>query len=98
MTNFFKLSELSENTLIGRDVGEKTRKKIKQLIEKHQNIVIDMENKSSLSPSFVDEAIVMLVIELGKQDFSRQVKLINLNRGIKSLMNSILHDKMQKAS
>jgi hypothetical protein len=98
MTNFFKLSELSENTLIGRDVGEKTRKKIKQLIAKHQNIVIDMENKSSLSPSFVDEAIVMLVIELGKQDFSRQVKLINLNRGIKSLMNSILHDKMQKAS
>ena len=94
----FKLSELSENTLIGRDVGEKTRKKIKQLIAKHQNIVIDMENKSSLSPSFVDEAIVMLVIELGKQDFSRQVKLINLNRGIKSLMNSILHDKMQKAS
>lgn len=95
--NSFKLSELSANTLVGRDIGKQTRDKIKTLIQKHSNIIIDMENKSSISPSFLDEAIVMLVIEYGKVDFNKYVKLININIGIKSLMNTILHDKVKRA-
>lgn len=97
MMNSFKLSELSENTLVGRDIGKQTREKIKMLIQKYTNIIIDMENKSSISPSFLDEAIVMLVIEYGKVDFNKYVKLININIGIKSLMNTILHDKVKRA-
>ena len=96
MTNSFKLSELSENTLVGRDIGKQTRNKIKMLIHEHTNIIIDMENKSSISPSFLDEAIVILVIEYGKINFNKQVKLININIGIKSLMNTILHDKTKR--
>lgn len=96
MMNSFKLSELSENTLVGRDIGKQTRNKIKILIQKHTSIIIDMENKSSISPSFLDEAIVMLVIEYGKVNFNKYVKLININIGIKSLMNTILHDKSKR--
>jgi len=96
MMNFFKLSDISANTLVGRDVGKETREKIKSLIKQYHNITIDMENKASLSPSFVDEAIVMLVLEYGKVNFSKQVKLVNLNNGTKSLMNAILNDKLSK--
>ena len=95
--NSFKLSELSVNTLVGRDIGIQTRDKIKTLIQQHSDIIIDMENKSSISPSFLDEAIVMLVVEYGKVDFGKYVKLININIGIKSLMNTILHDKVKRA-
>ncbi len=97
MMNSFKLSELSVNTLVGRDIGKQTRDKIKTLIQQHSDIIIDMENKSSISPSFLDEAIVMLVVEYGKVDFGKYVKLININIGIKSLMNTILHDKVKRA-
>lgn len=94
--NSFKLSELSENTLVGRDIGKQTRSKIKKLIQKHTNIIIDMENNNSISPSFLDEAIVMLVIEYGKVDFNKHIKLVNINIGIKSLMNILLHDKIKR--
>ncbi len=96
MMSFFKLSELSEDTLIGRDIGQKTREKIKDLLTEHKSLTIDMENKSSLSPSFVDEAIVMLVIEYGKEGFGERIKLVNLNRGVRGLMNSMLHDRLRE--
>ena len=96
MTNSFKLSELSENTLVGRDIGKKTRQHIEDLILKHENIIIDMEDNKSISPSFLDEAIIALVLQYGKVEFSKKIKLFNLNNGIKSMMNSILHDKVQK--
>lgn len=96
MMSFFKLSELSENTLVGRDIGKKTREKIKKLLTEHNHLTIDMENNNSLSPSFLDEAIIMLVIEYGKEDFSKHIRLVNINNSIKNLMNSILHDKLQR--
>ncbi|MFA7611660.1 MAG: STAS-like domain-containing protein [Sulfurimonas sp.] len=96
--NSFKLSELSESTLVGRDIGKITREKIQILLKEHSEITIDMENKSSISPSFLDEAIVMLVIEYGKENFNKRIKLININNGIKNLMNTILHDKLHRSS
>lgn len=94
--NSFKLSELSENTLVGRDIGKKTREKIKNLLLEYDDVTIDMENNNSLSPSFLDEAIIMLVVEYGKEEFNKHIRLININTAIKNLMNSILHDKLQR--
>jgi hypothetical protein len=96
MTNFFKISELSKNTLVGRDIGKETRLKIKDLLSEHETIIIDMENSKQFSPSFIDEAIVKLVIELGKEEFKRSLKLINISEGMKSLMNSILHRNLNR--
>ena len=96
MKNFFKLSELAESTLIGRDIGERTRHKIKDLVKDSGQVTIDMENNSSLSPSFLDEAIVTLVVEYGKEKFHKHIQLININSGIKVLMNSMLQAKLQR--
>lgn len=96
MTNSFKISELSENTLVGRDIGEETRLKIKNLLLEHKTLIIDMENSNKFSPSFIDEAIVKLVIELGKEEFKRSIQLINISESMKSLMNAILHRHLTK--
>jgi len=96
MTNSFKISELSKNTLVGRDIGKETRLKIKDLLSKHDTIIIDMENSNQFSPSFIDEAIVKLVIELGKEDFKKRLQLINITEGMKNLMNSILHRNLNR--
>ncbi len=96
MMNSFKISELSPGTLVGRDIGEKTRLKIKELLLEHKTLIIDMENLNKLSPSFLDEAIIKLVIEYGKQEFSQRIQLININEGMKSLMNTLLHKNLNK--
>lgn len=96
MKTSFKLTELSENTLVGRDVGMKTRNKIKALLEDDLRITIDMENKSDISMSFIDEAIVSLVLEYGKERFSDQIKLKNIHNNTRGLMNFILRDKQKR--
>jgi hypothetical protein len=73
-----------------------TRQKIKGLLEKHPNIIIDMENKSDISLSFLDEAIVTLVLEYGKERFSREIKLENIHVNTREVMNFILHDKQKR--
>ncbi|XOF32921.1 MAG: STAS-like domain-containing protein [Candidatus Electrothrix sp. YB6] len=96
MKNSFKLSELSENTLVGRDIGMKTRHKIKDLLKDYSNLTIDMEDKSDISLSFLDEAIVSLVLEYGKARFSNQIKLKNVHCNIRHMMNFILNDKQKR--
>lgn len=92
----FKLSEISPNTLVGRDVGKKIREKIKLLIEENEKIEIDMENKTNISPSFLEEAIVLLVIDLGKENFKNKISLININLSIKTLMNNMLSKRIKR--
>lgn len=96
MMTSFKLSEISKNTLVGRDIGQQVREKIRSLSTECNGIIIDMENKTAISPSFLDEAIVSLVLEYGKENFSKHIQLININSGIKSLMNTILADRIAR--
>lgn len=96
MMNSFKISELSTGTLVGRDIGKKTRFKIKELLLEHTTLIIDMENLNTFSPSFLDEAIIKLVIEYGKEEFNKRIQLINIHEGMKSLMNTLLHKNINK--
>ncbi len=92
----FKLSEISPNTLVGRDVGKKIRKDIQGLVEQHGSIEIDMEDKTNISPSFLEEALVLLVLEYGKDNFKNKIILSNINKGIKALMNSMLSSRLKR--
>ncbi len=92
----FKLTELSEDTLVGRDIGLKIRHKIKALLEEYSTVTIDMENKSDISLSFLDEAIVTLVLEYGKERFSNSIELKNIHNNTRGLMNFILRDKQKR--
>lgn len=96
--NTFKLTDISKNTLVGRDIGKKIREKLISLIEEHNFIIIDMENKVDISPSFLEEAFVLLVINYGKDEFKNKANFININTGIKSLMNSMLSQRLKRGN
>ena len=97
MKTFFKLSEIAQNTLVGRDIGKQTREHIQELVTEHGQIEIDMENKTSISPSFLEEAFVLLVLKYGKENFKEVITLTNINDGIKSLMNSMLAKRIERS-
>ena len=96
--SIFKITDLTSNTLSNREHGRKIRAKIKDLISKNGNITIDMQNLTSFTPSFLDEVIITLVVELGKKEFKEKVELINLNSSLKSLLNSMLSNKLKNVA
>lgn len=96
MTNFFRLTEISSSTLSNRENGRKVREKILKLVRQSGQITIDMENISTVTPSFLEEAIVKLVVELGKDRFKQTVELVNLNDAIREMMNIMLSNQLKR--
>lgn len=96
MMNSFKLTAISNGLLGRRENGTKTREKIKSLILENECIEIDLENTSQISPSFLEEAIVKLVTDLGKDDFKKSIKLININSSIRDMMNTMLASQIRR--
>jgi hypothetical protein len=91
--NTFKITDLSPTLLGSRQIGRDTRDKILNIIKEQGSITIDMQNSTAITPSFLEEAIVMLVFELGRVRFKKVVELINVNPSIKILMNRMLSNK-----
>lgn len=96
MTNSFKISEITGGVLGRRENGEKARNKIQLLVEDFEKIIIDFENLTSISPSFLEEAIVKLVIYYGKDDFKTKIEFININPSVKSTMNTMLANQLRR--
>lgn len=96
MMNSFKLTTISNGLLGRRENGVVTREKIKSLILKHGSIEIDLENTSQISPSFLEEAIVKLVTDLGKDNFKKDVILTNINTSVKDMMNTMLASQIRR--
>ena len=94
--NTFRITEITSTTLSGREYGEEVRNRIVSLVSKSEKpITLDLENLSSFTPSFLEEAIVKLVFVFGKDNFKENINLINVNHSIKSLMNFMLSNQMK---
>ena len=96
MTNSFRLTEISSSTLSNRENGRKVREKILNLARQSGQITIDMENISTVTPSFLEEAIVKLVVELGKDRFKQTIELVNLNDALREMMNMMLANQLKR--
>lgn len=96
MTNSFRLTEISSSTLSNRENGRKVREKILNLAQQSGQITIDMENISTVTPSFLEEAIVKLVVELGKDQFKQTIELVNLNDALREMMNIMLAKQLKR--
>ena len=96
MTNAFRLTEISSSTLSNRENGRKVREKILNLARQSGQITIDMENISTVTPSFLEEAIVKLVVELGKDRFKQTIELVNLNDALREMMNMMLANQLKR--
>jgi hypothetical protein len=96
VTTSFKISEISGGVLGRRENGEKARNKILLLVEELEKVTIDFENLTSISPSFLEEAIVKLVTHYGKDEFKQKIEFININPSIKSTMNAMLASQIRR--
>jgi len=93
---FFKIIVPQEfNTLATRVQGVVARNKIKQLIQEHGMIELDFED-ANLSPSFADEAIGILVQDIGIKCFKETVKLSNASKTSQSLIKHVISQRLQK--
>jgi hypothetical protein len=94
MRNCFKISEIATEGFTNREYGREIRKKIILLTTQKKEIIIDMEKKTGFSISFLDEVFVKTAIKMGKDEFRKKIKLINLSPATKALLNSIAKRRM----
>ena len=71
--------------LASREAGEIARKFLKEQISQHENLIFDLGNKT-LTPSFVDSSLAMLMSEVGYDVFKKKVKFDNTNETTKLLI------------
>lgn len=93
MENILKLSK-SGSSLGLRELAKKLGLKIKESISQNQLIIIDFENVESVSSSFADELIAKVMIEVGQENFIKNVKLKNTNDFIKTIINTSVRDRL----
>lgn len=81
----------------GRQPARALRNKIISLLPKydHEQLVLDFENVTSVSSSFLDELLGRLAVTLGKNEFTKRIHLINASNAIIDMANVVLHQRIQ---
>jgi len=71
-----------------RVAGTPLRNKLYNIITMTDDIVyIDFDEINIASSSFIDESIVKLIEKMGKEDFKRKCRLININQTLMNILN-----------
>ncbi len=90
MTSTFKVyvGDIATD-LSTRPVGVKARETLLGMLNEHDTLEIDLENKS-LTPSFADECVGRLAAALGLEEFKRRVKLLNVTESTRPLIRHVI--------
>ena len=78
-----------------RPNGVAARQKLKQVLSRAGSVVVDL-NGVLLTPSFADEFLGVLLVELGEAEFRRVVKIVNVSADSRPLLQTILHRRASK--
>ena len=78
-----------------RPNGLAARQKLKSELQAHSTVVVDMEGVL-LTPSFADEFLGVLLVELGADRFRRTVKIINVAPSARPLLRQVLTRRASK--
>lgn len=73
-----------------RPNGVAAREKLRAALTEADNVVVDMTD-IVLTPSFADEFLGVLLVELGEDNFRRAVKIVNVSETSRPLLRTILH-------
>jgi hypothetical protein len=90
----FEVRVLAPNTAT-RPNGLSARAMLKQKLESVDQVQVDLEGVL-LTPSFADEFLGVLLVELGEAAFRRQVKIINVPDTSRSLLQQVLVRRASK--
>lgn len=81
-----------------REKGEAVRQQLLELYEEHGDLSLDMANVDLVTPSFADEAIGLLAIQIGVGDFQDHFEFQNLNSEYRSLLNMVITNRVEKTA
>lgn len=93
MKSLIKLSEHFD-ALSSRPAGAEARKKLLEFLEVGSNqVVIDFEFRK-VSPSFADESIGLVAAELGKVEFKKRFKIVNVSEQARVIIMHVIKTRM----
>src|SRR3546814_12055173 len=84
----FNVRENSTSTAT-RPNGLAARQKLKALLGQSGPVIVDMGGVV-LTPSFADEFLGVLLVELGDASFRRSIQIVNVPQGSRALLKQVL--------
>lgn len=72
-----------------RPNGAVARDKLKGLLARNEHVVVDLSGVV-LTPSFADEFLGVLLMEVGEDSFRRSVQIVNVPPTARSLLQAVL--------
>lgn len=91
--NFEVKTQIHDTTT--RPNGESARKKLSAELARVDRVVVDMTD-IVLTPSFADEFLGVLLVELGEDKFRRSVDIVNLSSAARLLLRTVLGRRAAK--
>ena len=92
-----KIRDIGKNLGL-RKLGEKYRIKIEEAIASGDSIVLNFEGVESVSSSFADELIAKLFVKLGREEFKKNIKLLNTNNFVQTVIKATIRDRVSEAA
>lgn len=78
-----------------RPNGAFARDKLKSLLVCNHSVIVDMKGVV-LTPSFADEFLGVLLVEMGEVKFRSSVKIVNVSDRSRPLLQTVLHRRAAK--
>ena len=79
--------------LLTRDQGNPIRSKLLALVRDGSRLRISFEGVESVTPSFADEVLGRMLLELGEEDFRKHVTLLPTDVSTRRLVNAVLANR-----
>ena len=77
--------------LLRRRQGQEVRERIRAPLTASASILrLDFDEVEIVTPSFADECLGRLLLEIGKQDFRRRIQLRSSEETVRRLVNHVL--------
>lgn len=84
------------NLLVTRDQGEPVRNELLALVDANAVVEIDLDGVEAFTPSFIDEVLGKLLVQIGINRFKSQVQLRCTSADVKKLVNLVLSNRSRK--
>lgn len=78
--------------------GKALRDQVVKNLPNHKNIVVDFSNVGYATSSFVNSFLLELIEEFGLEFVKSRVKIVNVSRSVKYILNSRLQSVQSQAA
>ena len=95
----FRLSQFGHD-LLTRDQGAKVRRRLTEVVKglgDSETVLVDFDGVATLTPSFADECIGRLLLNLGLREFRAKVLLRTTDETVRRLVNRVLAYRAKEA-